>query len=154
MCAHTLSHFSRVQLFATLWSVARQAPLSMGFSRQEYWSGLPCPPPGDLPDPKIKLAHLLCLLHWQEDSLPLAPPGEPKRVVGHSSGFIGKGAGPYSAKAKCFSVPCPCCLASLGNSQTWPTEQESQAVCGKELSLRYRNSFCLCMAKEQSVVQR
>ena len=45
-----LSRFSRVQLFATLWTVARQAPLSMGFSRQEYWSGLPCPPPGDLPD--------------------------------------------------------------------------------------------------------
>ena len=45
-----LSHFSRVRLFATLWTVTHQAPLSMGFSRQEYWSGLPCPPPGDLPD--------------------------------------------------------------------------------------------------------
>ena len=43
-----LSHFSHVQLFATLWTVACQAPLSMGFSRQEYWSGLPYPPPGDL----------------------------------------------------------------------------------------------------------
>ena len=42
--------FSHVWLFATLWTVARQAPLSMGFSRQEYWSGLPCPP-GDLPNP-------------------------------------------------------------------------------------------------------
>ena len=46
-----LSHFSRVQLCATLWTVARQASLSVGSSRQEYWSGLPCPPPGDLPDP-------------------------------------------------------------------------------------------------------
>jgi len=45
---------SHVQLFATLWTVAHQAPPSMGFSRQEYWSGLPCPPPGDLPDPGIK----------------------------------------------------------------------------------------------------
>ena len=45
---------SHVQLFATLWTVAHQAPLSMGFSRQEYWSGLPWPPPGDLPDPGIK----------------------------------------------------------------------------------------------------
>ena len=44
-----LSHFSHVQLFATLWTVAHQAPLSMGFSRQDHWSGLPCPPPGDLP---------------------------------------------------------------------------------------------------------
>ena len=46
-----LSHFSHVQLCATLWTAAFQAPLSMGFSRQEYWSGLPCPPPGDLSDP-------------------------------------------------------------------------------------------------------
>ena len=46
-----LSSFSRVQLCVTLWTVAHQAPLSMGFSRKEYWSGLPCPPPGDLPNP-------------------------------------------------------------------------------------------------------
>ena len=46
---------SCVRLFVTPWSVAHhQAPLSMGFSRQEYWSGLPCPPPGDLPDPGIE----------------------------------------------------------------------------------------------------
>ena len=46
-----LSLFSCVRLFATLWTVAFQAPLSMGFSRQEYWRGLPCPSPGDLPNP-------------------------------------------------------------------------------------------------------
>ena len=51
-----LHHFSCVQLFATPWTVACQAPLSMGFSRQEYWSGLPCPPPGDLPDTGIEPA--------------------------------------------------------------------------------------------------
>ena len=45
---------SRVQLFVTPWTVAHEAPLSMGFSRQEYWSGLPFPPPGDLPDPGIE----------------------------------------------------------------------------------------------------
>ena len=54
-----LSSFSRVQLCATLWTVVYQAPLSMGFSRQEYWSGLPCPPPGDLPDPGIKPVSLM-----------------------------------------------------------------------------------------------
>ena len=43
--------FSRVQLLATPWTVAHQAPLSLGFSRQKYWSGLPCPSPGDLPNP-------------------------------------------------------------------------------------------------------
>ena len=48
----------------TLWTVARHAPLSMGFFRQEYLSGLPFPPPGDLPYPGIEL-FLLCFLHWQ-----------------------------------------------------------------------------------------
>ena len=128
-CVCVLSRFSCVHLFAIPWTVAHQAPLSMGFSRQEYWSGLPCPPPGDLPDPGIKLLspvapalqedslplshrgsplllevrgtpsqgtdprtsvqaqvcpppsspppHLLGLLHWQVDSLPLVPPGKP-----------------------------------------------------------------------------
>ena len=46
-----LSCFSCVHLFATLWAIVLQAPLSMGFSRQEYWSELPCPPPGDFPSP-------------------------------------------------------------------------------------------------------
>ena len=49
-----LSRFSSVWLFVTPWTVAHQAPLSMGFSRQEYWSGLPCPPPGYLHNPGIK----------------------------------------------------------------------------------------------------
>ena len=51
-------HFSCVQLFVTPWTIARQAPLSMGFSRHEYWNGLPFPSPGDLPDPGIKPASL------------------------------------------------------------------------------------------------
>ena len=50
MCAKLL----QLCLFATLWTVARQAPLSMGFPRQEHWSGLPRPPPGDLPVPGIE----------------------------------------------------------------------------------------------------
>ena len=54
-----LSRFSCVQLFMTLWTVACQAPLSMGFSRQEYWSGLPFPSPGDLPNPGIELTSLV-----------------------------------------------------------------------------------------------
>ena len=55
MYACMLSHFLSVQLFATPWTVAHQAPLSMAFSRQKCRSDLPCPPPGDLPDPEIKL---------------------------------------------------------------------------------------------------
>ena len=54
-----LSRFSSVQLFATIWTVAHQSPLSMGFSKQEYWSGLPCPPPADLPNPGIEPAFLM-----------------------------------------------------------------------------------------------
>ena len=53
-CMCVLSHFSRVQLFVIPLAVAHQASLSMGFSRQERWSGLPFPPPGDLPDLEIK----------------------------------------------------------------------------------------------------
>ena len=54
-----LNRFSHVRLFATLWTIACQAPPSMGFSRHEYWSGLPCPPPGDLPGPVIELTFLM-----------------------------------------------------------------------------------------------
>ena len=54
MRACVLSRLSHVQLLAALWTVACQAPLSMGFSRQENWSGLPSPSPGDLPNPGIK----------------------------------------------------------------------------------------------------
>ena len=54
VCVCVCELLSRVQPFATPWAVAHQAPLSMGFSRQEYWSGLPCPPPGDLSNPGIK----------------------------------------------------------------------------------------------------
>jgi hypothetical protein len=57
MCV--LSHFSRVRLFANPWTKAHQAPLSMGFSRQECWSGLPFPSPGDLPDPGTEPASLI-----------------------------------------------------------------------------------------------
>ena len=69
-----LSHFSHGLLFATLWTVASHAPLSSGFSRQEYWSGLPCPPPGESSRPGDCL---LSLLHWQTSSLALVPPGKP-----------------------------------------------------------------------------
>ena len=78
--ACTLSHFSPVQLFVTLWSIAHQAPLSMGCSRQEYWSGLHALLQGIFPTQGSNL-HLLHLLHWKTSSnLPLAPPGKPQRA--------------------------------------------------------------------------
>ena len=60
-----LSRFDHVQLFPTLWTVAHPSPLTMGFPRQEYWSGFPCPPPGDLPDPGIELmSYVSCIGRW------------------------------------------------------------------------------------------
>ena len=74
MYAKLLSCF---RLFATLWTVTYQTPLSMGFSRQEYWNGLPCPSTGDLPNPGTEHSSL----SLQADSLPSEPPGKPLREV-------------------------------------------------------------------------
>ena len=67
---------SPVWLLVTVWTVALQAPLFMGFFRNEYWSGLPFPPPEDFPDTGIQPNRLLCLLHWQADSFPTQLPGK------------------------------------------------------------------------------
>ena len=74
-----ISHFSRVQLVETPWSAGCQAPWSMGFSRQEYWNGLLCPPLGDLPNPGIKPASPAL----QADSLPSEPAGKPLPQSSH-----------------------------------------------------------------------
>ena len=74
--AWVLHCFSLIWLFVTIWTVALQAPLSMGFSKQEYWNVSPCPLEGIFPT-QGKNPHLLCLLHWQVGSLPLAPSGKP-----------------------------------------------------------------------------
>ena len=63
-----------------LWIVALQIPLSMGFSRQGYWSKLPCPPPGDLPDPGIEPTSLMSPA-LQAGSLPTEPPGKPRGLL-------------------------------------------------------------------------
>ena len=98
---------SGVWLFATPWTVAHQAPPSMGFSRQEYWSGLPFPSPGesswpgDLPDPGIEPGSPAL----QADALPLEPPGKPWCVVFH---------------------PVPRCVAALSGASD---EQDWQWRC-------------------------
>ena len=68
-----MKSLSHVRLFATPWTVARQAPLSMGFSRQEYWSGLPFPSPGDLPNPGIEPRSPTL----EADALTSGSPGKP-----------------------------------------------------------------------------
>ena len=72
-----MKSLSRVRLFATAWTVAYQAPPSMEFSRQEYWSGLPFPSPGDLPAPGIKPGSPTL----QADALPSEPPGKPSVIA-------------------------------------------------------------------------
>ena len=69
-----MKSLSRVQLFAIPWTVAYQAPPSMEFSRQEYWSGVPFPSPGDLSDPGNKPRSLAL---QADDALPSEPPGKP-----------------------------------------------------------------------------
>ena len=73
-----------VQNFGTAQAVARQAPRSMEFSRQEYWNGLPFPPPGDLPDPGIEPA-IFASPALQADSLPLASPEKPIKLISKSN---------------------------------------------------------------------
>ena len=76
LSGYVLSHFSRVQFSVTLWALAHQAPLSVGYSRQEYWSGLPCPFPVDLPNPGIEHPSLASPA-LQADSLALSHLGAP-----------------------------------------------------------------------------
>ena len=77
MCVKSVSHFSHVWFFVIPWIVAHQAPLSMEFSRQEYWSGLPFPSPGDLPNPGIEPGSLTL----QAVSLLSEPPGKPSHTL-------------------------------------------------------------------------
>ena len=79
LCVCVCESLSRVRFLATPWTIARQAPLSMGFSRQEYWSGLPLPSPGDLPNLEIEPGSPAL----QADSLPSEPQGEPKILCCH-----------------------------------------------------------------------
>ena len=73
---YMLNCFSHVHPFATLWTVTHHAPVSLGFSRQEYWIRLPCPPPEDLLDPGIEPMSPAAP-SLQVESLPLAPRGKP-----------------------------------------------------------------------------
>ena len=72
-----MKSLGRVRLFATSWTVAHQGPLSMGFSRQEYWSGVPVPSPGDVPSPEIEPGSPVL----QADALPSEPPGKPPTII-------------------------------------------------------------------------
>ena len=109
--AKSLSH---VQLFATLWTVAFQAPLSMGFSRQKHWSGLPCPPPGDLPNSGVKPASLISpVLAGGSFTTSVTWKASCSSQASHCSGFFWHGALALGHWPSVFvvhrhSYPTPC----------------------------------------------
>ena len=132
-CVLVLSLFSHVQLCVTPWTVAHQAPLSKGFSRQEHWSGVPCSPLGDLPDPEIKPASLMSL-HWQAGSLPPVQPGKPSAV--YKSRLLlrtllaevdtdpGTPALHMAARPHVCGCLIPALWGTRSHGQTWRTLQE------------------------------
>ena len=110
---------SRVQLFETPWTVAHQAPLSMGFFRQEYWSGLPFPPPGDLPNPGIKPESPMSPA-LQEDSLPAESLGSPQYAICTTAersllSYTVRSFSPW-APSLCQVL---CCASDPKRSQSW-----------------------------------
>ena len=96
-CACMLGCISHVCPFATLWTIAHQAPVSLGLSRQEYWSGLPCPPPGDPPNPGVKPVSAAL----QADSLPTEPHGKPRR---HSTLYGAQNSYGERQKTKAYPI--------------------------------------------------
>ena len=87
-----LSHFSCVWLFSTLWTVASQAPLSMEFSRQGYWSELPCPLPGGSPQPRDWI-HIFCVSCIAGRFFTAEPPGKPNLCLSHHFSERSRGEG-------------------------------------------------------------
>ena len=116
---------SRVRLFATPWTAACQAPLSMEFSRQEYWRGLPCLPPGDLPNPGIAPSSPTL----QADSLLIEPPGKPcifctsPRPTSHSRVSASRRPQPAGNLSPPYSPPAPGPIVT-----SWVREPFSEAL--------------------------
>ena len=122
-----LSHFSGVQLSVTLWTVACQAPLFTEFSRQEYWSTLLCPPPGDLPDPGIETVSSVTPM-LQVDSLPLSH--QEARVHRKSPKLYGLGEPSFPPVSKTESCSLQASsiegeLESTANGQDCPKKVET-----------------------------
>ena len=139
-----MKSLSHVRLFATPWNVAYQAPLSMGFSRQEYWSGLPFPSPGDLPNPGIEPRSPSL---WA-DALTSEPPGKPLLSIIWPSNSI-----PRSLSERTENT-CPhkdlvlrtCLIFLLGTKrpQVFFTNYQSLAGPFKNRSISQRQKLRLC----------
>ena len=141
-----LLFYSRhVQLFATPWTVARQAPLSMGFSRQEYWSGLPFPSPGvGIPDPGIEPTSPAL----QVNSLPSEPPRKPVIPVRLSQRFslLCSGSplpGPHPARN--LLQASPCLPPSFPCPPPWHTHWCALVLCASCVSLSLVGKALVCV---------
>ena len=107
-----LSYFSLTWLYATLWALAHQIPLSMGFSRQEYWNGMPCPLPGGSSQPRDQtpVSYVSCIGRQV-----LAPPGKPTHTIRtHSRGWTEK----HKWNNSCYQGP-----------QAWPCRVQTPCTC-------------------------
>ena len=131
VCACMLSHFSCFSFFVTLWTVAHQAPLSMGFTRQECWSWLPCPPPGDHPDPGIEPTSPAAPA-LQADSLPLSHWGNPALLT----------LFPHEDTARRWLVVC-----KPGSGLSPGTESVSTLILGFSAPRTLRNEFLLFISQ-------
>ena len=120
---------TRVRLFAPLWTVVQQTPLSVGFSRQEYWHGLPCSPPGDLPNPRLNpgLLHcrwFLCLLipvfYWSPQVV-LVEKNQPANAgdIGHMVSKPGSGRSPGEGNGNPLQYSC--LENSMDRETSWAT---------------------------------
>ena len=118
--------FTFVQLLATLWTVAYQVPLSMGFSRQEYWNELPSPPPGDLPDLGMEPESLMSPA-LTGGSLPLVPPGKPNQSTRQliSPHFTDQETEAQKSQVTCSGLVSKC----PANTRTQCLPLESIHVC-------------------------
>ena len=127
ICVCVLSHFSRVQLFVTLWTVACEAPLSMRLSWQEYWNGLPFPPPVAL----LTLGLTLCLLwplHWQADSS-LSHLENPYETIYE---YLNDMAQHVSSKCGCQGDSCFALCSKQFHTWSWSLDRTPELDDGKE----------------------
>ena len=140
-----IQSLSRIRLFATLWTVARQAPPSMGFSRQEYWSGLSFPFPGDLPDPGIEPRSATL----QADTLTSVPPGkEEAPKFSNQLTLMWDTEQRMKVSLKCVSIKHQKMESESSllfhNWKWWYTVESSWGICW----LRIRGKAMFCNQKE------
>ena len=150
---------SHVQLFGTPWTIAHQAPLSVGLSRQEYWSRLPFPSPGIFPTQGLNLC-LLDLLHWQVDSLPLSHQGS-AMDDGSSSNILPLDSSPHgkmtlrrSGRAAWLVLRASCCHVQKVSLCVIPKNKKCTSSLLEPAAGFLDPSICLCSWMRPKLLHR